>query len=172
MDTKMQALQKAQELFMRLLNDGKQPCITNVESTSVGKYFCVSPVEIKEKSIFEYSDQKPLERDTLVKEGNVFRWAFGELDDNGINLFYPKGWNSKSNIALNVESLIPVHDFEIIETPGEFERVQTHDEQCIYFGCSKYVKKWQRVESDKFLNGDCERCRIPIGTPSNFMGKK
>lgn len=175
MDTKMQALEKAQELFVSLLNDGKQPCITNVESATHGKYFSVSLVEINQKSIFEYSDPRPLEKDTYVfdKKHGIYRHASGELDTHFGNAFYPAGYCSL-NIKDGVTGWAFLRDceFEVIETPGEFERVQTPDEICRVYQCQHIREKHSRDPSIYGMHKPCLDCTILTVTPSKLKSEK
>lgn len=169
MDTKMHALEKAQEMQK---NEAERGIICTIDHPFECSKWVVVDVgmgmAIRE---FKYTDPEPLKKDTLcLCDDGIMRYAMGECDKDSVNKFYVQGFCSK-NVG-KAHSYFSFDRFEIIETPGEFESMQTQDIMCCDFGCARYVNKWQRVESDKFLNGCCEGCTVLVGTPSNLKTRE
>lgn len=169
MDTKMQALEKAQKEAIEQLKSGRWLSPIRYSDGAV-VFFSGPEHDISYKHKFVYEEPKPLAKDTLARvewpyRPGVYLWSTGNLNE-----WYPLGINSKNWHTLCGEKII-CDNFKIIETPDEFERVQTPDDVCINSGCSKYVNKWCGVDFDKFLTVDCKKCTVPVGTPSKSVLK-
>lgn len=157
MDTKMEALEKAQRMQRDKINNGE--CAA-MQHYVLGCYFNVEWTS--GHAIFKYAEPKPLEKDTLCLCGDgVMRYAKGELNEDGVNKFYAQGFCSK-NVGRGYSHSI-FKDFEIIETPGEFERVWSIN--------TGHCTECSNLDNVKH-NNLCRSCTVMIGNPSNFNLKK
>lgn len=162
MDTKMQALKKAQKKHQELVAYGLQSDIFHLQS--YGKF--VVSVDNKVVHEFVYSDPKPLEKDTLCLCGDgVMRYAKGELSEDGVNKFYAQGFCSK-NVGRGYHHYT-FNDFEIIETPVEFERVQPTINMCLSNRCIYFDPRMAKCRAE-----NPDECTVLVGKPSKLKSEK
>jgi hypothetical protein len=160
MDTKMQALAKAQELQRQeLLKTNK---VVDLFHRSEEHRFDVW-IDDELSSEFKYSELKPLAHDTLVHDASsgMYLYACGEIMDSK-HVFYPPGYCSK-NINRNgvywvggKAILLEEGTFEIIEKPAELDRIPSCGPICANVGCIF-------ESSDK-----CKNCTFLIGKPTEM----
>lgn len=164
----MQALEKAQQVQKDETENGTICTIDHISDRP--KWVVVGTergVAIRE---FKYADPKPLVKDTYCMCGDgIMRHAMGELDGNGVNKFYAQGFCSK-NVGRDYHHYT-FKDFEIIETPGEFERVQTPDEICRVYQCQHIREKHSRNPSIYGMHKPCLDCTILTVTPSKLKSE-
>lgn len=153
MDTKLQALEKAQKKQREIISKGWS---AGIGHCTTGKYFSICGEN------FEYSEPKPLEKDTLAQVQwpmlpNVYLWSTG-----GLNEWYPPGCNSKNwNMLCGKKIICDV--FEIIETPGDLERMPTPNIVCIQYRCDYFD-----IHNARCLRDEKHQCTILIGNPSKL----
>lgn len=162
---KIEALKAAQKEQINAADNSRH---YTLQHDSESKKWCLYD-GVKLLQTFPYEDPKPLAQDTYIwaKNLRLYLYAMGEFSDHGFNKCYPPGRCSKN--ADGFEDFISVDEFKIIETPTDFETMQTPDAVCENRECKKYANK--RLGRQYWLHSDCQRCRISVSEPTGLKGE-
>lgn len=153
---KIKALKAAQDRAVEFLNYGD-----TVEIKENLNDFTVKSTDDDGTSIehsFPFEEPRPMAQDTLcLCDDRILRYAQGIIKD-GVNAFYIPGVSSKN---VGEKTLKQYFDhFEIIETPADFETLQT-------FELSPCVGCWS-AKNGMGPTVDCESCTVKISKPTGW----